>query len=119
MIAATFVCSLNEVGDGQNTTWVPPVPIGNAASPAVRLSVALIAGKLQVAVPAGSVGFAYVPTLVVGVAVQKTLAFTSTDVGGPMSTTLPTPYDWQGALTPPTAVWISASAPESGTIYFF
>jgi hypothetical protein len=120
MIAATFAMSLQEVGNGQTLTWAPATPVGNAASPAQTIAVALIDGTIEVAVPPGSIGFVYVPVVQIGVAAaQKTLKFASTDAGGPMSVALPTPYDWAGAASPPTNLWFTSNQAESGTLYFF
>jgi hypothetical protein len=115
--AATFALSLVISGDGQNLTWAPPAAIGNASSPAQVLTVALISGKVEVALPAGCVGFVLAPSP--NSVVQKSMAFASTDAGGPISTAYPSPYDWVGSSAPPANVWFTANAPESATLYCF
>jgi hypothetical protein len=116
-VAATFACSLTEAGSGVNMTWAPPAAIGNTASPAQTLQVALISGKTEIAVPPGSIGFVIAPSP--NSVVQKSLAFASTDAGGPIATALPTPCDWAGSTAPPANIWITAAAAETVQAFFF
>lgn len=117
MKAATFAMSLVESGDGVNLTWAPPVAVGSAASPAQTFAVTLSAGKTAVPLPAGCVGFVVAPPP--GSVVQKSLGFASSDTGGPISTALPSPFDWVGNSSPATEIWITASAGETVTLYAF
>ena len=115
--AAVFAVSLAITGDGQSLTWAPATAVGNAASPAVTLQVTLSSGTTTIAVPTGSVGFCYVPP--VNSVVTKQLKGNSGDTGLPMSTSYPSPYDWEGSATPPANIYITANAIEAGLIYFF
>lgn len=114
--AAALALSLTVQGDGQNTAWAPTVAITNAASPGGSQQIALSSGANTITVPTGAIGFVYVPPSSSGV--SKTLKGVSGDTGLPMATAIPTPYDWEGAASPPATFVITAASSETGTMYW-